>query len=160
MHKSPKLALSRAEFNYTRRHPRIQASLDYSSSVLLANVLFDRQTFLFLADIDECDGSSPCSNDSFCVNVDGSYRCECNLGYIHNGTLCEGRYLAIILFYIVAPQLIKCMGWRLGENKILLIIYVRVGLCKNMGPISSRVYCIYFEQSLVMSSLANCSSYT
>ena len=39
------------------------------------------------------------------------------------------------------------MVWRLGENTILLIIYVGVGLCKNMGPISSRVYCIYFEST-------------
>jgi hypothetical protein len=35
---------------------------------------------------------------------------------------------------------------RRKQNSILLIIYVGVGLCKNMGPISSRVYCIYFDQ--------------
>ena len=44
-------------------------------------------------------------------------------------------------------QLIKYMIWRLGENTILLIMYVGVGLCKNMGPISSREYCIYFEST-------------
>ncbi len=42
---------------------------------------------------------------------------------------------------------VKCMVWRLGENTILLIIYVGVGLCENMGPISSRVYYIYFEST-------------
>ena len=37
-------------------------------------------------------------------------------------------------------QLIKCMAWRRGEKTTLLITYGGIGLCKNMGPISSRVY--------------------
>ena len=47
----------------------------------------------------------------------------------------------------VKPQLIKGMVWRLSENTMLLIIYVGVGLCKNMDPISSTGYCIYFEST-------------
>ena len=39
------------------------------------------------------------------------------------------------------------MVWILGENSVLLIMCVGVSLCKNMGPILSRVYCIYFEST-------------
>ena len=53
------------------------------------------------------------------------------------------------------------MVWRLGENTVQLIIYVRVRLCKNMGPTVSRHVCIVFtsNQPIVMYNLANCSRY-
>ncbi len=59
----------------------------------------------------------------------------------------------------VRAQSTKCMVWRLGENTILLIIYVGEGLCKNMGP--TRHVCIVFtsNQPMVMYSLANRSGY-
>ena len=40
----------------------------------------------FLADINECT-NSPCQNGATCVNLQGSYRCDCKSGY--NGNKCE-----------------------------------------------------------------------
>ena len=51
------------------------------------------------------------------------------------------------IFCSVYPQLLKCMVWRLGKNTIQLITYVGAGLCKNIGPISSHVYGIYFKST-------------
>ncbi len=41
----------------------------------------------------------------------------------------------------------KTHGLETRRNTKLLIIYVGVGLCKNMGAIWSRVYRIYFEST-------------
>ena len=39
-----------------------------------------------LLDINECT-NSPCKNGATCVNLDGSYRCDCKSGY--SGDNCE-----------------------------------------------------------------------
>jgi len=46
-----------------------------------------------LADVDECSTKRPCSSNSVCKNLEGSYKCECNIGYQRNATnkdICEG----------------------------------------------------------------------
>ena len=47
-----------------------------------------------IPDVDECSGNNQCdTNTSTCVNTVGSYKCDCNPGYIHslpaNDTYCE-----------------------------------------------------------------------
>lgn len=32
-----------------------------------------------------------CHADGVCINTDGSFRCECQMGYSGNGVLCSGR---------------------------------------------------------------------
>ena len=50
-----------------------------------------------LIDIDECAGDHPCEQE--CVNLNGSYRCDCTSGYILDGlpddnpTNCVSEYL-------------------------------------------------------------------
>ncbi|XP_046846325.1 uncharacterized protein LOC124440043 [Xenia sp. Carnegie-2017] len=42
------------------------------------------------SDIDECSLSiDDCHENSTCVNTNGSYLCNCNVGYSGNGTVCE-----------------------------------------------------------------------
>ena len=50
-----------------------------------------------LADIDECQ-STPCQHGS-CINLPGSFRCECTGGFIlgPDGRSCLGKYLYIVL---------------------------------------------------------------
>lgn len=54
--------------------------------------------FFFIPDIDECL-NDPCINGQ-CINTDGSFRCECLMGYNLDisGVKCEGRF---IWFYCV-----------------------------------------------------------
>ena len=42
-------------------------------------------------DINECDSSDACPQDSTCVNTDGSFQCNCNDGFTMSGTECEGE---------------------------------------------------------------------
>lgn len=44
------------------------------------------------ADVDECL-NNPCVNGQ-CINTDGSYRCECPMGYQLDisGVICEGQF--------------------------------------------------------------------
>ena len=42
--------------------------------------------FFFVKDINECS-NSPCKNGATCVNLQGSYRCNCKSGY--TGSNCE-----------------------------------------------------------------------
>lgn len=46
----------------------------------------------FTADIDECI-NDPCINGQ-CINTDGSFRCECPMGYKLDisGVRCEGQF--------------------------------------------------------------------
>jgi hypothetical protein len=37
--------------------------------------------YLF-TDFDECGNNNPCVNGATCINVNGSFRCECLPGYI------------------------------------------------------------------------------
>ena len=40
----------------------------------------------FSVDVDECT-TTPCKNGAACINLPGSYRCDCNSGY--TGKHCE-----------------------------------------------------------------------
>ena len=42
-------------------------------------------------DINECDSSDACPQDSTCVNTDGSFQCNCNDGFTMTGAECEGK---------------------------------------------------------------------
>jgi len=43
-------------------------------------------------DINECETVS-CHEKAQCVNTDGSYECQCKLGYSGDGkTSCEGKF--------------------------------------------------------------------
>ena len=42
--------------------------------------------------MDEClSGDNDCDVNADCFNTVGSYSCSCNVGYIGNGTTCEGK---------------------------------------------------------------------
>ena len=47
---------------------------------------------LFAVDYDECKTSGMCTNGQ-CVNIDGSFQCLCNTGFIlaANGEVCIGE---------------------------------------------------------------------
>ena len=48
-------------------------------------------------DIDEyAPGMSNCAADATCTNSPGSFTCICNLGYTGDGTVCMGKYVAMI----------------------------------------------------------------
>lgn len=51
------------------------------------------------ADIDECKGPDAACSGHGCINLVGSYRCECAAGYIFNSIsrVCEGTQLIISL---------------------------------------------------------------
>ena len=70
-------------FNYPTHHIYI---------VVLIEVII---MILFSIDIDECAGAANCMEHSHCVNAPGSYQCECNEGYMANGTACIGTYTRI-----------------------------------------------------------------
>ena len=46
-----------------------------------------------LTDIDEClEALHDCSQHAVCINVDGSYTCECGFGFEGNGVNCTCMY--------------------------------------------------------------------
>ena len=58
-----------------------------------------------IVDIDECaiGDKGGCHKDARCVNVVGSFRCECKPGYEGNGKTCKGR--------VSLRQLNAFQGW-------------------------------------------------
>lgn len=51
--------------------------------------------FFTNVDINECEGNvSPCDVNAQCYNNQGSYYCECNVGYNGNGKVCNGESIS------------------------------------------------------------------
>lgn len=66
---------------------------EMKSAWLMAHVMFSYCS----ADVDECV-SSPCPQDSVCVNTRGSFSCDCALGYdLQDGRSCtQSRWLNFV----------------------------------------------------------------
>ena len=57
------------------------------------------ETFdLYITDINECS-NNPCKNGATCVNLQGSYRCDCKSGY--DGNNCENGKKLFISFLVL-----------------------------------------------------------
>ena len=50
---------------------------------------------LFIVDIDECE-DEPCHMNAFCTNSEGSFSCQCNVGYQGNGSVCIGMLYHLV----------------------------------------------------------------
>jgi hypothetical protein len=61
-------------------------TLYYSSSRLLFVICL---TFL---DINECS-SKPCHHNATCTDNEGSFDCECNVGFSGNGLNCSSKWI-------------------------------------------------------------------
>ena len=46
-------------------------------------------------DINECNIDSPCHANATCNNTEGSYTCECIIGFTGNGFTCDGMLMFI-----------------------------------------------------------------
>jgi len=60
-------------------------------------------------DVNECDRSSPpCEDaDSVCINVPGSFRCQCKQGFYRNSGTCVGK-ISYFNIHISALHLVQC----------------------------------------------------
>ena len=56
--------------------------------------------YILCIDIDECL-SGPCSSDLTCINMDGSYSCDCPDGTINNGTDCICKKFIILIVHVI-----------------------------------------------------------
>ena len=46
----------------------------------------------FLSDIDECvTGTHNCGVNGVCINIIGSFKCDCLSGYAWDGSSCSGK---------------------------------------------------------------------
>lgn len=54
--------------------------------------MFVNILFLLMADIDECQNGPVCQQNADCLNMPGSFRCECKAGYRFTSTgQCLGK---------------------------------------------------------------------
>lgn len=74
----------------TTQKVRVSITLNLHRPVIV--VASNSLDVVFTADIDECL-NDPCVNGQ-CINTDGSFRCECPLGYSLDisGVRCEGQF--------------------------------------------------------------------
>ena len=53
--------------------------------------------------MNECFNKSSCAKHAKCINVPGSYKCECNSGYFGDGKYCNGTMFVLkCLFTVIA----------------------------------------------------------
>ena len=76
--------------------------------------------FLIFIDIDDCASQThDCSSKGECINMDGSYQCECQPGFTGNGKTCNGRsriYDCVFINFVLFISVYQCV-----EDVILLL---------------------------------------
>ena len=73
--------------------------------------------FLYFTDIDECL-SDPCHINANCTDNEGSYDCQCNVGYSGNGFNCSSKLICSSKFIYVS-----------NISTYLLVAYCLLFLC-------------------------------
>ena len=50
--------------------------------------------YFFYLDVNECNNATlnNCDSNAECLNLVGSFQCQCKTGYLGNGTSCEGIF--------------------------------------------------------------------
>ena len=82
---------------------------------VIQNIVFDDCIFLII-DIDECKNATyPCHRNATCNNTDGSYICDCHIGYDGNGTICTGMCFIFFNMLIYVPVLVLTMKTEIME---------------------------------------------
>ncbi len=68
-------------------------------------------------DIDECREIPGVCENGVCINMIGSFRCECPIGFIYNDKLliCEGKAHTPLKFYWGPCQNVKCYEFFLSQ---------------------------------------------
>ena len=61
---------------------------------VLRTDLYDSSFSFYSPDIDECSSEATltCSDNSTCVNTQGSYKCTCDAGFFKDGSNCTGEH--------------------------------------------------------------------
>ncbi len=65
---------------------------------ILQSGIFKVQLIFFIfSDIDECsEGSHTCDENANCTNTDGSFKCQCKIGFSGDGDTCTGIYMTFL----------------------------------------------------------------
>ena len=81
----------------------LKITLIYHSFRILCVRPFCRYFFFsFSKDINEClRNTHSCHINATCTNTEGSFYCNCNVGYTGNGTFCTGENTYCTFFHII-----------------------------------------------------------
>ena len=101
--------------------PLIEIGLDYGEHKNYGgNTEFCKKKIIYVLDVNEC-WDNPCKNGAICVNLKGSYRCNCKSGY--TGKDCgTGMGLSISLstfFGAISPLFLEDLYLDLQNTKLL-----------------------------------------
>ena len=58
-----------------------------------------------MSDFNECSRNpNPCSINADCTNTEGSYECECHVGFLGDGWTCKSKcvFIDIIFFSVIS----------------------------------------------------------
>ena len=57
---------------------------------MISLILNIENLILSSSDINECNIDSPCHASATCNDTEGSYTCQCNVGFTGDGFTCDG----------------------------------------------------------------------
>lgn len=91
---------------------------------------------LLLLDIDECQNGPVCQQNAACLNMPGSYRCECKAGYRFTPTgQCLGKAAVVISYGLQRDKKVSA-ALRLYSTLLVWSMFVTVHSA-NRGLVSS-----------------------
>lgn len=102
------------------------------------------QSFLCLADVDECEGEGPCGLHASCINTPGSYSCSCHRGYLMGTRGCQGLLASVCLRKEVgrtSPLVISIWIFQHIYPSIYFYRYRWVFSCCSDGPAGLSGWC-------------------
>ena len=114
---------------------------------------FRNSIIYFNPDVNECDvDNGNCSQ--ICTNTNGSFICECNVGYQldTDGTTCNGLYRELINYcmymYMYFYIYVRTYGvWELENSSSPISIYNAVRICSNYLKIP-MIFLIYLFMNI------------
>ena len=62
-------------------------------------------------DFNECESGTPlCDENAFCVNTDGSFYCNCDIGYTGSGDIRNCSGIFTVIFLLTGKVIITCFA--------------------------------------------------
>lgn len=80
-------------------------------------------------DHDECKHDNPCSENAFCRNVQGGYRCTCKQGYAGDGKSCEPDLTTSQKQQ--TNTILKYSGIGVGVLMSIIVIMLLIKICRK-----------------------------
>ncbi len=99
---------------------------------------------MIISDIDECsEGSNTCDQSANCTNTNGSFKCECKIGYLGDGHTCTGIYTTFQITKLIFTI----------HHLYIIYIYIYIYIIQKLKPGRLQYWYEEIERSIPLNTI-------